>query len=214
MSGAIADMRISYERDSLNRDELADDPFEMFRGWFEVAKAEMLEPNAMTLATASADGIPAARMVLLKGIDDRGFRFYSNYESDKGQNLAENPHAALVFYWDALHRSVRIVGEVEQMTPEESIGYYHSRPRGSQIGAWASPQSTVLPNREALEEKWQGMEQKFADSAEIPLPPYWGGYRVVPRTIEFWQGRKSRLHDRFRYTRQPNGGWQIDRLAP
>lgn len=214
MSIDAANMRISYERAALNREQLLDDPLELFAQWMAAAvEIGVLEPNAMTLATVSAENIPTARMVLLKGVD-HGFRFFTNYESAKAQQIAANPHAALVFYWDQLHRSVRVVGTVEKLTADESLAYYHSRPRGSQIGAWTSPQSTILTERGELEAREQEMVARFADSAEIPLPPYWGGYRVVPHTIEFWQGRKSRLHDRFRYTCQVDGTWQIDRLAP
>lgn len=214
MSVDAVNMRISYEIDRLNREDLLDDPLRQFESWFaEASEADILEPNAMTLATASADGTPSARMVLLKGVDS-GFRFFTNYESAKAQELADNPKAALVFYWDKLHRSVRVVGNVEKLTADESTEYYHSRPRGSQIGAWTSPQSTVIVNRDVLEAREQMMTDRFADSAEIPLPPYWGGYRVVPQSIEFWQGRKSRLHDRFRYNRQADGAWLIERLAP
>ena len=214
MSIDAANMRISYERSELNKSDLIDDPLALFQQWMAAAiEIGILEPNAMTLATVSADGTPSARMVLLKGVD-HGFRFFTNYESAKAQDLAETGQAALVFYWDQLHRSVRVVGNVEKLTAEESLAYYHSRPRGSQIGAWTSPQSTVLENRAVLEAREQQMVERFHDSAEIPLPPYWGGYRVTPHTIEFWQGRKSRLHDRFRYTRQLDQSWQIDRLAP
>ena len=214
MSIDAANMRISYESAALNREQLLDDPLELFAQWMAAAvEIGILEPNAMTLATVSAENIPTARMVLLKGVD-HGFRFFTNYESAKAQQIAANPHAALVFYWDQLHRSVRVVGTVEKLTADESLAYYHSRPRGSQIGAWTSPQSTILTQRGELEAREREMVARFADSAEIPLPPYWGGYRVVPHTIEFWQGRKSRLHDRFRYTCQADGTWQIDRLAP
>ena len=214
MSIDAANMRISYERSELNKSDLIDDPLALFQQWMAAAiEIGILEPNAMTLATVSADGTPSARMVLLKGVD-HGFRFFTNYESAKAQDLAETGQAALVFYWDQLHRSVRVVGNVEKLTAEESLAYYHSRPRGSQIGAWTSPQSTVLENRAVLEAREQQMVERFHNSAEIPLPPYWGGYRVTPHTIEFWQGRKSRLHDRFRYTRQLDQSWQIDRLAP
>ncbi|MGB1250378.1 MAG: pyridoxamine 5'-phosphate oxidase [Candidatus Promineifilaceae bacterium] len=214
MSIDAANMRISYERSALDKVDLEANPLDMFKQWMaDAVEIGILEPNAMTLATVSADGTPSARMVLLKGVD-HGFRFFTNYESAKAQDLAVNAQAALVFYWDQLHRSVRIVGTVEKLTAEASLAYYHSRPRGSQIGAWTSPQSTILDNREVLEAREREMVARFSDSAEIPLPPFWGGYRVNPRTIEFWQGRKSRLHDRFRYTQINTGGWQVDRLAP
>lgn len=214
MKKSIADLRISYERAALNREDLLADPFDQFRAWFALASAEILEPNAMTLATATPDGVPSARVVLLKGIDARGFRFFTNYESQKGQELAANPHAALVFYWDVLHKSVRVVGTVERLSEVDSAEYFHSRPRGSQIGAWTSPQSTVIADRSAIETREQDLKARFQDTDPIPLPDFWGGFRVVPRTIEFWQGRQSRLHDRFRYTRGDDGSWHVERLAP
>ena len=207
-----SNMRISYDRAALNRSELLDNPFDQFSAWFEMASAETLEPNAMTLCTVS-DNVPSARMVLLKGID-HGFKFYTNHDSQKGQEIAGNPNVALVFYWDVLHKQIRITGRAEKMSAEASLPYYHSRPRGSQIGAWTSPQSTTLENRELLEQRSAEFKAKFADTDPLPIPPYWGGYRVVPHTIEFWQGRQSRLHDRFRYTQQADGSWLIERLAP
>ena len=214
MTKKISDMRISYERVPLNREELNDDPLALFSQWFdEAVSAEILEPNAMTLATSTADGIPSARVVLLKGVD-HGFKFFTNYDSQKGRELAANPIAALVFHWDILHRSVRIVGDVARLTGAESAEYYHSRPRGSQMGAWTSPQSTMITDRSVLEQRLHEIETRFAETDPIPLPDFWGGYRVVPRTIEFWQGRASRLHDRFRYTKAQSGTWAIERLAP
>lgn len=213
MTDNIAEMRISYNKDRLYRRDLNADPFVQFRAWLDDATAaDILEPNAMTLATCTADGLPSARMVLLKGID-HGFCFYTNYESQKAQEIAANPHVALVFYWDVLYRSVRIVGRVEKMSAAASQAYYQSRPRGSQIGAWASPQSQPLANRAQLEERTAATEQRFADVETIPLPPHWGGFRVVPASIEFWQGQRSRLHDRIRYTNN-DGVWDIERIAP
>ncbi|MDI3339999.1 MAG: pyridoxamine 5'-phosphate oxidase [Sphaerobacter sp.] len=198
----------------LHEADLAPDPVVQFNRWLTEALArDIPEPNAMTLATATRDGIPAARVVLLRGFDERGFVFYTNYESQKGRELAENPRAALVFHWPALGRQVRITGTVERVSPEESDAYFRSRPHGSQLGAWASQQSAVIPSREVLEARLQEVEQRFA-SDEVPRPPFWGGYRVAPATIEFWQSRPNRLHDRLRYVRQPDGTWRIERLSP
>jgi pyridoxamine 5'-phosphate oxidase len=213
MNDDPAHLRISYSLGALNRDDLDRDPLDQFRKWWNVAlAAELIEPNAMTLATADADGMPSARMVLLKGIDAGGFVFFTNYESQKGRELAANPRAALVFYWDKLQRQVRVVGTVEKVGDGDSAEYFHSRPRDSQIGAWTSRQSTIIANRTILAERRQQLERQFADQP-IPLPPFWGGYRVKPHTIEFWQGRPNRLHDRFRYTRDDQT-WRIERLAP
>ncbi|ACZ39835.1 pyridoxamine 5'-phosphate oxidase [Sphaerobacter thermophilus] len=197
----------------LNEADLADDPFTQFNRWLSEALArDVPEPNAMTLATATGDGVPSARVVLLRGFDERGFVFFTNYESQKGRELAENPRAALVFHWPALGRQVRITGEVSRVSREESEAYFHTRPRGSQLSAWASEQSAVIPDRATLEERLREIEQRFPE--EVPLPPFWGGYRVSPTAIEFWQSRRSRLHDRLRYTRQPDGTWRIERLSP
>jgi pyridoxamine 5'-phosphate oxidase len=197
----------------LNEADLADDPFTQFNRWLSEALArDVPEPNAMTLATATSDGVPSARVVLLRGFDERGFVFFTNFESQKGRELAENPRAALVFHWPALGRQVRITGEVSRVSREESEAYFHTRPRGSQLSAWASEQSAVIPDRATLEERLREIEQRFPE--EVPLPPFWGGYRVSPTAIEFWQGRRSRLHDRLRYTRQPDGTWRIERLSP
>jgi pyridoxamine 5'-phosphate oxidase len=214
MDMELASLRESYTKGGLGERDLRKNPFEQFRLWFEQAQAaQIVEPNAMTLATATPDGIPSARMVLLKGFDERGFAFFTNYESQKGRELAENPHAALVFYWAELERQVRITGTVTKTSPEESEAYWSTRPVASQIGAWVSEQSTVVPNRKVLEEQVAALE-KWYEAVEIPIPPYWGGYRVAPETIEFWQGRPNRLHDRIRYTKTGEGKWQIERLAP
>ena len=189
---SLADLRKDYTLAGLAEKDLARDPFRQFEKWFQEAEAAKLaEPNAMTLATASPDGRPSARTVLLKGLDGRGFVFYSNYESRKGRELTLNARVALVFPWIALERQVLIEGTVTTVAREESAAYFHSRPRASQLGAWVAQQSSV-----------------------IPLPPNWGGYRVAPETIEFWQGRRSRLHDRLRYRRDQEGGWLVERLSP
>ncbi len=194
--------------------DLLQDPFRQFERWFaDAVAANIAAPEAMTLATASPEGVPSARMVLLKGVDDGGFTFFTNYESQKGQELATNRHAALVFYWPELHRQVRIVGTVATTTREESERYFASRPPGSQIAAWASHQSQVLSSRAELDRRVADLEAAYTGKP-IPTPPYWGGFRVTPETIEFWQGRPSRLHDRFRYSRLPDGTWKIDRLSP
>ena len=215
MDSSIADLRQNYTLAGLSETDLNDDPIEQFNSWFQQAlDADLLEPNAMTLATATSDGKPTARVVLLKGVSAKGFVFYTNYESQKGQQLIANPYAALVFLWNKLERQIRIEGKVEKLTAEESAEYFHSRPKASQLGAWASDQSRVIPNREVLEEKLVGLQEKYSGDATVPLPEHWGGFRVVPNRIEFWQGRPSRLHDRLVYDLQTNGSWQIKRLSP
>jgi pyridoxamine 5'-phosphate oxidase len=171
------------------------------------------EPTAMTLATASADGAPSARMVLLKGVDRRGFVFFTNYESRKARELAENPRAALILYWSPIRRQVRVTGRVERLPAAESEAYFRSRPRGSRLAAWASRQSSVIPERAVLEDEYRRLEAEY-EGGDVPLPPFWGGYRVSPEVVEFWRGRENRLHDRLRYTRQEGGSWVIERLAP
>jgi pyridoxamine 5'-phosphate oxidase len=198
----------------LDRGELDADPILQFQRWFDEAKsAGISEANAMSLATAEPDGHPSARMVLLKGADQDGFVFYTNYGSQKARELTANPRAALVFFWPQLHRQVRITGSVEKTSRSESEAYFQTRPRGSQIAAWASWQSSIIPDREDLEARVRKIDAKHA-RAEVPLPPNWGGYRLHPVSIEFWQGRPDRLHDRLRYSRRPKGGWKIERLAP
>ncbi|MBN8679904.1 MAG: pyridoxamine 5'-phosphate oxidase [Chitinophagales bacterium] len=210
----LAELRQHYALESLSETDVRPDPVAQFAFWFEEARnSQLLEPNAMTLATATPDGYPNARTVLLKGYDQRGFTFFTNYESQKGQELAANPRATLLFTWLELQRQVRIEGTVEKISREASESYFQSRPRGNQIGAWASPQSQVIAGREVLEMREQDMEAKFAGLETLPMPDYWGGYLVRPSVVEFWQGRMSRLHDRIRYTLHENQ-WRIERLAP
>jgi pyridoxamine 5'-phosphate oxidase len=211
---AFANMRREYMHHGLEESELAEDPFAQFQLWFDAAVAANLpEPNAMTLATATKDGRPSARMVLLKQVDDRGFVFFSNYESRKGKELAENPRAALIFFWVELERQVRVEGTVEHVSADVSAEYFHSRPPGSQLGSAASYQSQVISGREVLEQRVAELEAEYPDS-EIPLPDFWGGFRVVPEAVEFWQGRVNRLHDRLRYRKDEDGAWIVERLSP
>ena len=190
-----------------------DDPIRQFTHWFEEAKkTDIAYPEAMSLATATADGIPSVRMVLMKGYDERGFCFYTNYESRKGDELQANPRASLLFYWEPYERQVRIEGAIEKLTEEESFAYFESRRRGSRIGAWASEQSSIIETRKALEQRVQQYEAEFGNGP-IPLPPFWGGYRCIPERIEFWQGRVNRLHDRLLFTRTGQG-WKRVRLSP
>lgn len=207
------DLRIDYAKGELIESAAATDPITQFARWFDAARdAGLAEINAMTLATADAGGLPSARIVLLKGFDTAGFVFFTNYDSRKGRDLAANPRAALVFYWQPFERQVRIEGTVEKVSREESDLYFRTRPRGAQIGAWVSAQSEPIPDRQALEARTVEMEQRFTDQ-DVPLPDHWGGYRVVPQVVEFWQGRPSRLHDRLRYTRQGTA-WLRQRLSP
>jgi pyridoxamine 5'-phosphate oxidase len=190
------------------------DPMVQFGRWFDDAEAaDLVEPSAMTLATATAEGVPSARMVLLRGVDQRGFVFYTNYESRKAAELAANPRAALVFWWGELQRQIRVEGPVERTSQQESAAYFRTRPLGSRLSAWASPQSRVIPGRAVLDERVAELAAGHPDG-DIPLPPFWGGYRLVPEVVELWQGRPNRLHDRLRYTRSADGRWQIKRLAP
>jgi pyridoxamine 5'-phosphate oxidase len=190
------------------------DPVVQFGRWFDDAEAaDLVEPSAMTLATATAEGVPSARMVLLRGVDQRGFVFYTNYESRKAAELAANPRAALVFWWGELQRQIRVEGPVERTSQQESAAYFRTRPLGSRLSAWASPQSRVIPGRAVLDQRVAELAAGHPDG-DIPLPPFWGGYRLVPEVVELWQGRPNRLHDRLRYTRSADGRWQIERLAP
>jgi pyridoxamine 5'-phosphate oxidase len=234
---AIADLRREYSLTGMRRKDLEADPIVQFRKWFDQASgarasgrvrkffirlykrlllasgAESLDLTAMTLATVDQLGRPSARVVLLKGVDQRGFVFFTNYESRKGREVTENPQAALVFYWPDQERQVCIAGGVSQLSPAESDAYFRTRPRGSRLAARASEQSATVKDRAALEEKWRQMEAQYAGQ-EIPRPPFWGGYLLAPARIEFWQGRPNRLHDRFRYTQQPDKTWLIERLSP
>ncbi len=234
---AIADIRRDYNLGGLGRSDLAPDPITQFNNWFGQATgmraggrlrkffiglyksvllltgAEPADVNAATLATADKNGRPSARVVLLKGVDERGFIFFTNYDSRKGRELAENPHAALVFYWSDLERQVCVAGTVSKLPALESEAYFKTRPKGSRIAAWASRQSDVIANRAVLEKRWDELSAKHPGE-EVPIPPFWGGYVLSPTRIEFWHGRPSRLHDRFRYTRQSDKSWHIERLSP
>jgi pyridoxamine 5'-phosphate oxidase len=210
---SIASLRREYAAARLDEAEVDRDPIRQFARWFEEARqAELLEPNAMTLATASADGSPSARIVLLRSADERGFAFFTDYRSRKGRELEANPRAALVFYWGELERQVRVSGTVSRVSRDENEAYFLSRPRGSRLGAWTSHQSTVIEARADLEERLEAMAARF-EGGDVPLPPHWGGFRVRPDAIEFWQGRENRLHDRVRYLREA-GAWKVERLSP
>ncbi|MFM8414609.1 MAG: pyridoxamine 5'-phosphate oxidase [Planctomycetota bacterium] len=207
--------RKEYEQGTLDEESIDRDPIRQFAGWYDAAVAAGVpEPEAMTLSTATPDGRPSARVVLLRGFDARGFCFFTNYESQKGRELAANPHAALTFHWAALERQVRIEGRVEKTTAAESDAYFTSRPSTSRLGAWSSPQSRVIADRAALEELFARFRAEHPDDTTIPRPAHWGGFRLVPERIEFWQGRPSRLHDRLRFRRDATGAWLLERLAP
>ena len=213
MDREVAALREEYTRTGLAEADVAPDPVVQFRAWFRDAlAADLHESNAMTLATTTPDGRPSARVVLLKGYDERGFVFYTNYEGRKAHELEANPLCALLFYWGELERQVRIEGRASRVSVEESDAYFTSRPRGSRLGAWASEQSRPVQGRSVLEERVRALEAEY-EGREIPRPPFWGGYRVEPHTIEFWQGRENRLHDRLVYLRN-EGGWKIVRLQP
>jgi pyridoxamine 5'-phosphate oxidase len=211
---SVQDLRREFSHSSLDETEVDPDPIRQFRRWFdEAVAAEVPDPHAMALATATPEGRPSVRIVLLRGYDERGFTFFTNYESRKGREIDANARAALVFYWHDLERQIRIEGTVERVSAEESDAYFRVRPAGSRLGAWASRQSDVIPGREALEEEFRRLERQFPDG-EVPRPEFWGGLRVVPESIEFWQGRPNRLHDRLQYRKGPEGRWLIERLSP
>jgi pyridoxamine 5'-phosphate oxidase len=210
----LADLRREYTKGGLRRGDLDPNPLVQFQKWFEQAlTAQLIEPSAMTLATVGEDGRPSARIVLLKAVEDRGFVFFTNYESRKGRELAANPRAALVLYWAELERQVCIAGDVTKVSRAESEEYFSMRPRGSQLGAWVSKQSSVVPDRGFLEARLQEVEKQFGDRA-MKTPPYWGGYLLTPLRLEFWQGRPNRLHDRFQYSKEAESTWRIERLSP
>ncbi|MEM9481587.1 MAG: pyridoxamine 5'-phosphate oxidase [Verrucomicrobiota bacterium] len=211
----VADLRVSYQRASLDVGDVADCPLEQFQAWFdEAAAAEIVEPNAMMLSTVGEGGQPSSRTVLLKGIDEQGFRFFTNYESRKGREMAKNSRVAAVFLWKPLERQVLVRGSVEKISREDSDNYFQSRPYGHQIGAWASRQSEVIPDRDWMEARDVELREKYPEG-EVPLPDFWGGYVIRPVEIEFWQGRPSRLHDRILFQRQPDGvSWEKMRLSP
>lgn len=212
MSDSIADLRKDYTLAGLRRKDLDSDPIAQFKLWFDQARlAEVPEVNAMTLATVDAQGQPSSRIVLLKGVDDRGFSFFTNYESRKGRELSANPNAALTFFWPPLERQICIRGACSRLATAESEAYFKSRPLGSRLSTWVSKQTEIVPDRDWLEKRLAEVQQKYL--SDIPLPPYWGGFVLNPTALEFWQGRPNRLHDRFRYERRADG-WKIDRLSP
>lgn len=214
MNSSIADLRKDYSSQSLLETDIEKNPFDQFEKWWtQAVNSQIEEPNAMTLATASADGMPSARIMLLKGFDKNGFVFFTNYKSYKAMHLEENPKACLVFFWKELERQVRITGLVKRVSEKESDDYFLSRPKGSQVGAWASSQSQVIESRDWLDKRYLELAEEFKEK-ELKRPPHWGGYRVTPVIIEFWQGRPSRLHDRIQYTLEENGNWKIERLSP
>jgi pyridoxamine 5'-phosphate oxidase len=212
---SLADLREEYWRGGLSEQQCDPNPILQFERWMQNAQAANLhEPNAMILGTASAAGRPSARVVLLKEVSDAGFVFYTNYHSRKAQDLEANPFAALTFYWPELGRQVRVEGGVRRVSREQSQAYFSTRPKGSRLGAWASHQSEVLPSRDPLDRKWEQLQQRYAEIDDVPTPEFWGGYCVIPEGIEFWQGRPNRLHDRLRYRRNAEHSWTIERLSP
>ncbi|GGQ48263.1 pyridoxamine 5'-phosphate oxidase [Streptomyces althioticus] len=212
----LASMRKQYRTEGLSETDLAATPVEQFARWFAQAAREggLFEPNAMIVSTADAAGRPSSRTVLLKHFDASGFVFYTNYESRKGRDLAENPHVSLLFPWHPVARQVIVTGTARRTGRDETAAYFRTRPHGSQLGAWASGQSTVIASREELDSAYAGLAARYPEQERVPVPPHWGGFRVVPETVEFWQGRENRLHDRLRYVAVPGGGWRVERLAP
>jgi pyridoxamine 5'-phosphate oxidase len=214
-SARLARMRVAYTAGALNETDLAGTWYEQCAAWLDDAlTAGLAEPNAMVLATADAEGLPSSRTVLAKGLDERGVVFYTNYTSAKMHDLAATAFAAATFPWIALHRQVHLRGPIERLTPEENMAYWTIRPRGAQLGAWASAQSAVVPDRRALDEALEYAAARFADTEQVPLPPHWGGVRIRPVSVEFWQGRPDRMHDRLRYHVTDDGDWAVERLAP
>ncbi|MAD92100.1 MAG: pyridoxamine 5'-phosphate oxidase [Gammaproteobacteria bacterium] len=210
----VSDLRRSATGLNLDRKDLAKDPINQFEDWFNYACDTVpLDPNAVTLSTVDSENRPSSRTVLLKSFDRNGFLFYTNHNSNKANHIDNNPNVALLFFWANVSRQIRIQGKTARISPEDTLKYFSSRPRGSQVGAWASPQSKIIPSRSSLERQFKEIEEKF-HKKNIPLPDFWGGYRVVPEVIEFWQGRKNRLHDRFRYIKKEDNNWLIERLAP
>jgi pyridoxamine 5'-phosphate oxidase len=215
MDAHLASMRLDYKKATLNKNDVAQNPIDQFKTWWQQTKdANIEEPNAMTLSTLDENNFPDARIVLLKGLSEDGFTFFTNYDSTKGKNIALNPKVQISFFWKELERQVRIKGVAFKISEQESTAYFQSRPKGSQIGAWASQQSQVIANRTVLENDFQKLEAQYATEDVLPKPPFWGGYIVKPVTIEFWQGRSSRLHDRLHYTLQEDNNWLIERLSP
>ncbi|RCW43634.1 pyridoxamine 5'-phosphate oxidase [Halopolyspora algeriensis] len=213
-NATLSSMRVSYDEGSLDEAVLAESWHEQLRGWFDAAvQAEVNEPNAMVLATADAEGMPSSRTVLCKGFDERGLVFFTNYTSAKSHDLASTRVAAATFPWLTMQRQVNVRGTVEKVRTDETTRYWSGRPRGSQLGAWASPQSRVVPDRAALESSLSGIERRFSDAEQVPVPPHWGGWRILPDFVEFWQGRPDRLHDRLCFRRE-NDTWVVERLAP
>jgi pyridoxamine 5'-phosphate oxidase len=212
---SLADIRKNYSREELSEQSVLPDPIQQLELWLDEAlKAKVEEATAMVLSTATQEGRPSARVVLLKGIENGNLIFFTNYQSRKGHDLEENPVAAITFFWPALERQIRLEGRIEKVAKTASDMYFHSRPKGSQIGAWASPQSQAVKNRAELEEAERSYTEKFSNTTEIPRPDHWGGFQLIPDYVEFWQGRPNRLHDRIVYEEQERGGWQIKRIAP
>jgi len=208
-------LREDYRKSTLEEKDASDNPFTQFANWFkEALNAQISEPNAMVVATANKDGFPSARVVLLKGFDEKGFIFYTNYKSQKAKELLENPQCALVFNWLELERQIRIEGIAEKISPEDSTAYFHKRPKKSQIGAWASPQSQIIQTRDILEDNVKSLNAEYMDLEKLPRPDHWGGFRINATRIEFWQGRSSRLHDRLNYQKSTSNTWKRTRLAP